>query len=147
MAAEPHIAVIEFSESGVRRIAAGQRSAGSTGTRPIPAHRRAPKLSDDRPGSFTFRIYEAAVRGLRRSAISRPRIGWAERLFKTGCGHSNDRFASSRAVAESAGWPSAMWQRNRRPGHPRPANRRRLLTQIVSGHPRPRLTIGNKTNR
>jgi len=56
--------------------------------RPIPAHRRAPKLSDDRPGSFTFRIYEAAVRGLRRSAMSRPRIGWAERLFKTGSGHS-----------------------------------------------------------
>jgi len=53
--------------------------------RPIPAHRRAPKLSDDRPGSFTFRIYEAAVRGLRRSAMSRPRIGWAERLFKTVC--------------------------------------------------------------
>ena len=57
--------------------------------RPIPAHRRAPKLSDDRPGSFTFRIYEAAIRGLRRPAMSRPRIGWAERLFKTGCSHSN----------------------------------------------------------
>ena len=38
--------------------------------RPIPARRRAPKLSDDRPGSFTFRIHEAAVRGQRRSAIS-----------------------------------------------------------------------------
>ena len=38
--------------------------------RPIPAHRRAPKLPDDRPRSFTVRIYEAAVRGLRRSAIS-----------------------------------------------------------------------------
>ena len=57
-------------------------------SRPIPAHRRAPKLSDDRPGSFTFRIYEAAVRGLRRSAMSRPRIGGAERLFKTDCSRS-----------------------------------------------------------
>jgi hypothetical protein len=40
--------------------------------RPIPAHRRALKLPDDRPGSFTFRIYEAAVRGLRRPAMSGP---------------------------------------------------------------------------
>jgi len=39
--------------------------------RPIPAHRRAPMLPDDRPGCFTFRIREAAVRDLRRSATSR----------------------------------------------------------------------------
>jgi len=44
------------------RIVAGR-------TRPIPAHRRAPKLPDDRPRSFTVRIYEAAARGLRRSAV------------------------------------------------------------------------------
>jgi len=44
--------------------------AGYSHCRPIPAHRRAPKLSDDRPGSFTFRIYEAAVGGLWRSARS-----------------------------------------------------------------------------
>ena len=43
---------------------------GPTGRcRPIPAHRRAPKLPDDRPRSFTVRIYEAAARGLRRSAV------------------------------------------------------------------------------
>ena len=36
--------------------------------RPIPAHPPAPKLPDDQPGSLTFRIYEAAVRDLRRSA-------------------------------------------------------------------------------
>ena len=45
--------------------------AGVTQALTIPAHRHAPKLPDDRPGSFTFRIYEAAVRGLRRSAGSR----------------------------------------------------------------------------
>ena len=39
-------------------------------SRPIPAHRRAPKLPDDRSRSFAFRIYEAAVRGLRRSRAS-----------------------------------------------------------------------------
>jgi predicted RNase H-like HicB family nuclease len=43
---------------------------GWTRNRPIPAHRRAPKLSDDRPAFLTSRIYEAAVRGLRRSAMS-----------------------------------------------------------------------------
>jgi hypothetical protein len=37
-------------------------------TRPVPAHRRAPKLPDDRLGSFAFHVCEAAVRGLRRSA-------------------------------------------------------------------------------
>jgi len=42
--------------------------------RPIPAHRRAPKLPDDRSRSFAFRIYEAAVRGLRRSAKKEPSI-------------------------------------------------------------------------
>lgn len=47
------------------------RDAGDS-RRPIPAHRRAPKLSDDRCGTFTFRIYEAAVRGLRRSAKTGP---------------------------------------------------------------------------
>jgi len=62
----------------------GQQSGGefepwAVAVRPIPAHRRAPKLSDDRPGSFTFRIYEAAVRGLRRSAITGP--SWSAQNF------------------------------------------------------------------
>jgi hypothetical protein len=48
----------------------GDHTARPTGAdRPIPAHRRAPKLPDDRPRSFTVRIYEAAARGLRRSAV------------------------------------------------------------------------------
>ena len=42
----------------------------AVGCRPIPAHRRAPKLPDDRPRSLTVRIYEAVARGLRRSAMS-----------------------------------------------------------------------------
>jgi len=44
--------------------------AGSN--RHIPAHRRAPKLPEDRTGSFTFRICGTIVRGLRQSATSRP---------------------------------------------------------------------------
>jgi len=72
MTAAPQLAVVEPPRSGLGRIAAGQPRGGSAGTRPIPAHRRAPKLPDDRPGSFAFHICEAAVRGLRRSAVSCP---------------------------------------------------------------------------
>ena len=60
--------------------------------RPIPADRRAPKLSDDRPGSFTFRIYEAAVRGHRQSATTCP----SRRVFKSCRGvPTSDRFQAT----------------------------------------------------
>jgi hypothetical protein len=62
-------------------FAAGKQLLANGGWRPggvsVPrlltthtTHRRAPKLPDDRPGSFKFRICEATVRGLRRSARS-----------------------------------------------------------------------------
>jgi hypothetical protein len=67
----------------------------AVGCRPIPAHRHAPKLSDARPGSFTFRIYEAAVRGRRRSAIS---CRWHSRREGQQCGspQSSDPRTASR---------------------------------------------------
>ena len=67
-----------FGEPEPQRSGAGQRSVVWAGNRPTPADRRAPNLSDDRPGSFMFRIYEAAVRGHRQSAtccLSRRRVG------------------------------------------------------------------------
>ena len=42
-----------------RQLYGSEFELAKTRPRPIPAHRRAPKLSEDRPGSFTFRIYEA----------------------------------------------------------------------------------------
>ena len=53
-----------------RLVYGGDPGLVSVLSRPIPAHRRAPKLSDDRCGCFTLRIYEAAVRSLRWSARS-----------------------------------------------------------------------------
>ena len=54
------------STSWVSAMAA--KAAGASGW-----YRRAPKLPHDRPGSVTFRICEAAVRGLRRPASGRNR--------------------------------------------------------------------------
>ena len=60
-----------FREAQLQGLHFGDEPSKAAGmSRPIPAHRRAPKLSDDRPGCFTFRVYEAVVRGLRRSATS-----------------------------------------------------------------------------
>ena len=53
--------------------------------RPIPARRRASKLPDDPLGSSTFRICEAAVRGLQRSAIKSQSHQSSIRLSHAAC--------------------------------------------------------------
>jgi hypothetical protein len=45
-----------------RQLRGKPSSLASACYRPIPARRCALELSDVRPGSFTFRIHEAAVR-------------------------------------------------------------------------------------
>jgi hypothetical protein len=70
------LAIGSFREAQLQGLPFGDEPGKVAGmSRPIAVRRRAPKLPDDRPGYFTFRIDEAAVRGLQRSATSRHTIG------------------------------------------------------------------------
>lgn len=85
---------LALAEADRRQLA----STAEVRYRPLPAHRLAPKLPDDRPGSCMFRIYEAAVRGLPWPATSGHTIDQKTAMPMTGL-KGNRAHANARSSA------------------------------------------------